>query len=44
MTNTSKSQIADAQKLPTYDWYGKQRRTSIERRSDIRTLGERKVL
>ena len=42
MPNTFKSQLADAQKLPTYDWYGKQRRTSIERRSDIRTPGERK--
>lgn len=45
MHNTSKLQIAgtDAQQLPAYDWSGEHRRTSIERHSDIRTPGKRKV-
>ena len=39
----TKSQIADAQNLSPYDWSGKHRRTSIERRSDICTPSKRKV-
>ncbi|GLX80358.1 hypothetical protein tinsulaeT_36980 [Thalassotalea insulae] len=45
MHNTSKEQIAgaDVQKLSSYDWSGDRRRTSVERRSDIRTPDTRRV-
>ena len=39
--NTSTS--ADVQKLPSYDYSGEHRRTSVERRSDIRAPSDRKV-